>query len=160
MFVGHYAAAVALTSVRPHRGVLTYVAFSAVLPDLLMLGTAPIGGSLNYHADLGLLLGAGVVLAIGIVFRFGHFSIRLALAGLLSHLPLDLLYAARDQSNLYAHPWFDFTLEAGLLLGAAAVFLMRSRRAARRRAYFMGVIAALLVLQRTWDFGRRFLATG
>ena len=138
MYIGHFAAAIAMTSIRPKRGVLTYTALSASLPDLFMLGVGSFSSRWNYHADMGLLLCVGVVVVLGLASRFDGRSIGLALACLLTHLPLDLPYVARDQSNLYAHPWADFALEGSLLLAASALFVRRSRPSQIGSGSFLG----------------------
>ena len=151
MYIGHFAAAIGVTSIRPKRGVLTYMALSTRLPDLLMLGVGSFSSRWSYHADAGLLLCIGVVVVIGLIFRSDPRTIGLALACLLAHLLLDLPYVARDESNPYSHPWIDFALEASLVLAASALFAWRTRPSRKRLGLFLGVVAVLLALQGAWD---------
>lgn len=151
MYIGHCAAAIGLTSIRPRRGVLTYAAISASLPDILMLGTASFSSPWNYHADAGFLVCVGVVALLGLAVRADLRTIGLALGCLLIHLPLDLPYMSRDQSNLYAHPWTDFLLEGFLLLAASAIFVKRTRPSKKRLWWFAATVVVLLCLQGVWD---------
>lgn len=151
MYIGHYAAALGIASFRPRRGVLTYLAFAASLPDLLMLGMGTLGSRWNYHSDAGLLVCVALVVLPGLALRAGLRTVGLALGCLATHLVLDIPYAAGDPANLYGRPLLDFGIESALLVVAGGIFLIRSRPSHTRRMYFIAMLAALLLLQLAWD---------
>lgn len=156
MYVGHFASAFACAALRPRRGVLAYTALAVTLPDVAMLAASPLGCTLNFHVDAGALLCLAAVVGIGVLARAGIATIALGVGALLSHLPFDLLYVSRDASNLYAHPWIDFPLEAGLVAIAALAFTARAGVTGRRFKWLGLLVLLLVTLQGAWDFGGGF----
>lgn len=156
MFVGHYAAAIGISAYSQEKGALTFIALSSALPDILMLSMGMAGGSLNFHADLGLLICLGFVLGLGIITKLSWKIIGLALLALGLHLPLDLPYIATDSRNLYAHPEIDFVLEVTLLLAAAWFYLKKQHLQKQRRYWFLSMIFGIVLLQGGWNLFYRF----
>lgn len=153
MFVGHYAAAIAIAATRPRKkGLLSYLSFCAVLPDLLMMTSSLFHTTLNYHADIGLLYCLIAVLAIGSLFRFERTHLYLGVLSLGLHLPLDYFYMSSDSTNLYAHPWTDFILESLLILTASFFFVKRHDIHSKKLKWFALAISLIISFQAFWNF--------
>lgn len=152
MFIGHYASAIAISSFSRERGALTYLALSAVLPDVFMLATGSMNSAQNYHSDRRFLVCLAVAVLIGVLFKFQLKTLALAIAAALVHLPLDIPYMAQDSTNLYAQPWTDFTIEISLLALASTIYVFKQKLSQRRRDYFLAMLVGLVVLQGIWNF--------
>ncbi len=152
MFIGHYASAIAISSFIRERGTLTFISFSAVLPDVFMLATGSMNSAQNFHSDRRFFICLAVSTLIGVLFKFQPKSLVMALVAVLVHLPLDIPYSAQDSTNLYAHPWIDFSLEISLLALASVIYVFKQKLTQWRRNYFLATIFSLCLLQALWNF--------
>ncbi len=152
MFIGHYASAIAISFFCRERGTLTFISFSAVLPDVFMLATGSMNSAQNFHSDGRFLICLAVAVLLGILFKFERKTLAMAIVATLVHLPLDLPYTAQDSTNLYAHPWIDFSLEISLLALASVIYVFKQNLTQRRRNYFLATIFALVVIHGIWNF--------
>ena len=89
---------------------------------------------------------------VGVLFKFQRKTLALAIAATLVHLPLDIPYSAQDSTNLYAHPWMDFSLEISFLALTSVVYVSKQKLSQRRRTYFLATIFGLAFIQGIWNF--------
>jgi hypothetical protein len=152
MFIGHYATAIAISSFSRERGALTFISLSSVLPDVFMLATGTMNSAHNFHSDRRFFICLAATILMGIVFKFEHKTLFMALVAVFVHLPLDIPYSAQDSTNLYAYPWTDFTLEISMLALASVVYVFKQRLSQRRLNYFWATIFCLAFIQGIWNF--------
>jgi hypothetical protein len=152
VFIGHYASSIAISSLIRERGALTFISFSAVLPDVFMLATGSMNSAHNFHSDRRFFICLTTTILMGILFKFERKTVVLALFAVLVHLPLDIPYSAQDSTNLYAHPGMDFSIEVLFLALASCVYAYKQRLKKHRLQFFLFIILALAVLQGAWNF--------
>lgn len=180
MFIGHYAPAFAAAAARKSPPlvvlviavqILDFAFFSFALLGIehyrltpnftasnwLDLYDMPISHSLLGAAVLGALFG-GLVLAL----TRNRAAALITFACVLSHWLADLLVHAPDLTlagsppklglGLWNHPLAEHALEVLLAFGTLAFYARRTRAAGPRSGFFLGLLAAMLVLFQMIDW--------
>jgi hypothetical protein len=152
MYIGHYAIAIGASSLlEKRRGVLTYIAFSSLLPDTLMLLSKYFGYSYEFHSLKSQVICSLLIIAIGLVYKFNLKTFIIAISSTFFHIVCDIPYSG-EENNLYSHHKLDFTFEITLLILGCGLYFYKMKKNTISLFNMISLFLSLAFLQGLWNF--------